>query len=56
MQNVIRLCEQEQSANGYIERGSILCINPLVQGGMHIGEFSGVKSIDTVVENSDMVR
>ncbi len=63
MQDVIRLCQQEQSVDNYTERVIIVglqCINPSLQRWKHIWELSGAKINQALlyrnVEKSDMVR
>ncbi len=62
VQDVIRLCQHEQSVNDYTERIIIIglqCINTSLQRWMHIWEFSGTKTIGTGLQRSgksDMVR
>ena len=53
-QDVIRLCQQEQSDN-YIERHIIVgwqSINPSLQRWTHIWEFSGAKTVGTDLQRS----
>ena len=55
MQDVIKLRQQEQLVDNYIERNIIAglqCINLSLQRRMHVSEFSGAKTIGAGLQRS----